>query len=53
MKIIMFIIPSFLMLVCLGLYLNFYKLDGQFKEDILNNIEKRRYDLNEERQQVN
>ena len=40
MKVIMFVIPSLLMLACLGLYLKFYKLNGEFKDHVLNEIEK-------------
>ena len=42
MKVIMFIIPSFLMLACLGLYMKFYKLNGQYKDNVLREIENRR-----------
>lgn len=42
MKIIMFVIPSFLMVTCLALYLKFYKLNGEFKDNVLKEIEIRR-----------
>ena len=47
MKVIMFVIPSLLMLACLGLYLKFYKLNGEFKDHVLNEIEKRRNNIEE------
>ena len=42
MKIIMFVIPSFLMLACLVVYLKYYKLNGEYKEKVLEEIEIRR-----------
>lgn len=52
MKVIMFVIPSLLMLACLGLYLKFYKLNGEFKDHVLNEIEKRRNNINNKTQTV-
>ena len=42
MKIIMFVIPSILMMACLVVYLKYYKLNGEYKENILKEIERRR-----------
>ncbi|MGL5378484.1 melibiose:sodium transporter MelB [Clostridium sp.] len=42
MKIIMFVIPSILMMACLVVYLKYYKLNGEYKENILREIERRR-----------
>ncbi|MGL5314766.1 MAG: melibiose:sodium transporter MelB [Peptostreptococcaceae bacterium] len=42
MKIIMFIVPSILMLICLGVYFKFYKLNGAYQQEVLTALEKRR-----------
>ena len=52
MKIIMFVVPSFLMLICLGVYMKFYKLNGDFMSNILIEIEKRRNIINDKKQSV-
>ena len=46
MKIIMFIIPSVLMLGCLAVYMKFYKLNGKFHENIINTLENKRNNIN-------
>ena len=52
MKFIMFVVPSFLMLICLGVYMKFYKLNGEFMNNILIEIEKRRCIINNKKQSV-
>ena len=52
MKFIMFVVPSFLMLICLGVYMKFYKLNGDFMNNILIEIEKRRCIINNKKQSV-
>lgn len=52
MKIIMFIIPSFLMITCLALYLKFYKLNGEFKDNVLKEIEIRRNSMDKKKYTV-
>ena len=52
MKIIMFIIPSFLMVTCLALYLKFYKLNGEFKDNVLKEIEIRRNSMDKKKHTV-
>ena len=52
MKFIMFVVQSFLMLICLGVYMKFYKLNGDFMNNILIEIEKRRCIINNKKQSV-
>ena len=52
MKFIMFVVPSFLMLICLGVYMKFYKLNGDFMNNILIEIEKRRSSISNKKQSV-
>ena len=52
MKFIMFVVPSFLMLIWLGVYMKFYKLNGDFMNNILIEIEKRRCIINNKKQSV-
>lgn len=46
MKIIMFVVPSFLILICLRIYMKFYKLNGDFMNNTLIEIEKIRNSTN-------
>ena len=52
MKIIMFVIPSILMMGCLVVYLKYYKLNGEYKENILKEIERRRNKQNIDKQAI-
>ena len=40
------------MLICLGVYMKFYKLNGDFMNNILIEIEKRRCIINNKKQSV-
>ena len=42
MKVIMFLIPAILMVLCAVVYSKCYKLHGKFYSDVMKSLEKRR-----------